>query len=154
MNFGATKVLLVTDPSVQEAGLTLKDVGAVTIETGKITFDEDDCKIHLNCTPGDFAMLTLSDNGCGMDKQTAERIFAPFFYNQRCWKRGFILYKNPFLQEISQQKSDKLLTTGNPDALGQLASKPMVVDSEFNISAPSSRTTTWFSTRTPPQSGM
>ncbi len=55
------------------------DVGRVTIETDVAYLDEAHCKAHPGCDPGEYVVMSVSDNGCGMDKETAERIFEPFF---------------------------------------------------------------------------
>lgn len=57
----------------------IADVGKITIETGKVTFDEAYCADHAGLMPGDFVLLTVSDDGCGMDKQTLDNLFEPFF---------------------------------------------------------------------------
>jgi PAS domain S-box-containing protein len=57
----------------------ISGVGKLTIETGKKTFDEAYCNEHPGFIPGDFVLLAVSDNGCGMDKDTLENIFEPFF---------------------------------------------------------------------------
>jgi len=57
----------------------IADVGRLTIETCKQTFNGDYCSEHQGFVPGDFVMLALSDNGCGMDKETLENLFEPFF---------------------------------------------------------------------------
>ncbi len=54
-------------------------VGKLTIETGKKTFDPGYCADHAGFIPGDFVMLAVSDNGCGMDKETLNNLFEPFF---------------------------------------------------------------------------
>jgi PAS domain S-box-containing protein len=54
-------------------------VGKLTIETGRKTFDEDYCSEHPGFIPGDFVLLAVSDNGCGMDKDTLSNLFEPFF---------------------------------------------------------------------------
>jgi two-component system, cell cycle sensor histidine kinase and response regulator CckA len=54
-------------------------VGKITIETENITFDEDYCADHAGFLPGDFVLLAISDDGCGMDKETLDSIFEPFF---------------------------------------------------------------------------
>lgn len=54
-------------------------VGAVTIETHKTTVDEAYCADHVGATPGEFILLAVSDDGCGMDKETLGSIFEPFF---------------------------------------------------------------------------
>ncbi len=53
--------------------------GRITIETGNVAFDETDCLRHADCVPGEYVLLAVSDNGCGMDKETQERLFEPFF---------------------------------------------------------------------------
>lgn len=55
------------------------EVGEITITTGFTTFDEASCTSYLDRAPGDYVQLTVSDTGCGMDKETASHIFEPFF---------------------------------------------------------------------------
>ncbi len=57
----------------------INGIGKVTIETGKACFDRDYCNHHLGFLPGDYVMLAVSDNGCGMDTETQASIFEPFF---------------------------------------------------------------------------
>ncbi|MGC9195267.1 MAG: PAS domain S-box protein [Syntrophobacteraceae bacterium] len=54
-------------------------VGKVTIETDGITFDETYCAAHSGFVAGEFVLLAVSDDGCGMEKETLENIFEPFF---------------------------------------------------------------------------
>jgi PAS domain S-box-containing protein len=53
--------------------------GKLTIETGNVVFDEDYCADHLEFVPGEYILLAVSDDGCGMDKDTLAKIFDPFF---------------------------------------------------------------------------
>lgn len=53
--------------------------GVITIETALVTLDEEYCRQHQGAVPGSYQMLTVTDNGAGMDKQTLSRIFEPFF---------------------------------------------------------------------------
>ena len=57
----------------------IADVGKVTIETGNAVFDETYCDDHPGYVAGEYVMLTVSDDGCGMDKAVLEHIFEPFF---------------------------------------------------------------------------
>jgi PAS domain S-box-containing protein len=57
----------------------IADVGKLTIETGKATFDEAYCADHPGFVPGDFVQLTVSDNGCGMNQETLQNLFEPFY---------------------------------------------------------------------------
>jgi PAS domain S-box-containing protein len=57
----------------------ISGVGKLTIETGIKTFDDKYCNEHPDFIPGNFVMLAVSDNGCGMDKETLDKLFDPFF---------------------------------------------------------------------------
>jgi two-component system, cell cycle sensor histidine kinase and response regulator CckA len=54
-------------------------VGRVTIETGMATFDNAYCADHFGFVPGDYVLLAVSDDGCGMNRETIDKIFEPFF---------------------------------------------------------------------------
>jgi PAS domain S-box-containing protein len=54
-------------------------VGKITIETGNATFDETYCAHHAGSVKGEYVLLVVSDDGCGMDKKTLDQIFEPFF---------------------------------------------------------------------------
>lgn len=54
-------------------------VGKVTIETNSVYLDEAYCAGHPGAVPGSYIMLAVSDDGCGMDQDTMEQIFEPFF---------------------------------------------------------------------------
>lgn len=54
-------------------------VGKITIETENAACDGDYCADHAGFIPGAYVMLAVSDDGCGMDKETQEKIFEPFF---------------------------------------------------------------------------
>ena len=54
-------------------------VGKITIETDHVNFDEEYCADHAGFIPGEFILLAVSDDGCGMDEQTLKNIFEPFF---------------------------------------------------------------------------
>jgi len=57
----------------------ISDVGRVLIETGSTSIDESYCSDHTDVKPGDYLVLTVSDNGCGMDEEILQQIFDPFF---------------------------------------------------------------------------
>ncbi len=54
-------------------------VGKITIETGNTTFDSAYCETHQGFKTGDFVLLAVSDDGCGMDKDTMKNMFEPFY---------------------------------------------------------------------------
>jgi PAS domain S-box-containing protein len=53
--------------------------GHLTIATSNVVINQDGCANNLDLTPGNFALLTIRDDGCGMDQETQARIFEPFF---------------------------------------------------------------------------
>ncbi|MEW6501435.1 MAG: PAS domain S-box protein, partial [Thermodesulfobacteriota bacterium] len=54
-------------------------VGKVTIGTENAIFDAAYCAEHAGFTPGEYVMLAVSDDGCGMDRETLRQVFEPFF---------------------------------------------------------------------------
>jgi PAS domain S-box-containing protein len=53
--------------------------GKITIETGNVHLDESYAGGHFPVKSGPYAMLAVSDTGCGMDAATKAHIFEPFF---------------------------------------------------------------------------
>jgi signal transduction histidine kinase len=53
--------------------------GKLTIETGNPRLDADYAARNAEVTPGDYAMLAITDTGCGMRPDVAERACEPFF---------------------------------------------------------------------------
>lgn len=53
--------------------------GKLIIETANVDLDELYARQHSPIRPGHYVMLAVSDNGCGMDKETLSHIFEPFF---------------------------------------------------------------------------
>ncbi len=52
-------------------------------KTGTVVFDEISCGTYIDCTPGDYVLLSVGNNGCGMDRETLEHVFEPFFTAKR-----------------------------------------------------------------------
>ena len=89
----------------------ISGVGKLTIETGIKTFDEQYCNEHAGFIPGDFVLLAVSDNGCGMDKDTLDNLFEPFFTSKEVGKGtglglatiyGIVKQNNGFINVYSE----------------------------------------------------
>ena len=57
----------------------IAEAGTISITTDVKTFDSEYCANHDGFVAGDFVVLSVSDDGCGMDQQTLEHVFEPFF---------------------------------------------------------------------------
>lgn len=57
----------------------IEGTGTVLIETGNVVLDESHGTEDMPLLAGDYVMLSISDDGVGMDRETLERIFEPFF---------------------------------------------------------------------------
>ncbi len=64
----------------------ISDTGKVTIETGSVAFDEAYCAAHVGFVPGEYVLLVVSDNGCGMDSEAKAHLFEPFFTTKEIGK--------------------------------------------------------------------
>jgi two-component system, cell cycle sensor histidine kinase and response regulator CckA len=53
--------------------------GRLIIETQNIEIGDEYCRTHAYGRPGSYVLLSVSDNGVGMDAATLDRIFEPFF---------------------------------------------------------------------------
>ena len=53
--------------------------GTITIDLGNETINEASPNANAAVSPGRYIKLMVSDTGCGMDQETLDRIFEPYF---------------------------------------------------------------------------
>lgn len=53
--------------------------GKLIIETAGINLDQDYVRVHVDAKPGPHVLLTVADNGSGIEKDTLDHIFEPFY---------------------------------------------------------------------------
>lgn len=64
----------------------IEDVGKVTIETCNTSFDEAYCNTHMGFIPGDYVLLSVSDDGRGIPPENMNKVFDPFFTTKKIGK--------------------------------------------------------------------
>ena len=57
----------------------IDDVGKLIIETHNVSFNEAYCSTHMGFIPGDYVLLSISDDGNGITPENMEKVFEPFF---------------------------------------------------------------------------
>jgi signal transduction histidine kinase/ABC-type phosphate/phosphonate transport system substrate-binding protein len=53
--------------------------GLIVIDTAPVSLVTPPPGTHAELAPGDYVMLTIRDNGCGMNVETVSHVFEPFF---------------------------------------------------------------------------
>ena len=58
---------------------SMPDGGRLIIETGTARLDESEAAAHSGAAPGDYVVLSVTDNGAGMTPEEATHAFEPFY---------------------------------------------------------------------------
>ncbi len=87
--------------------------GTIKLTTKNIVHDADYCAGQTEIQPGDYVVLIVSDDGCGMDMETLAQIFEPFFSTKDIGKGtglglatvyGIVKQNNGFIRVCSELK--------------------------------------------------
>jgi signal transduction histidine kinase len=70
------QILLNLSVNAQDA---IQGNGVITIETGRVFFDDEYVKFNPGVQPGAYIQLAFTDDGCGMTDEVMRHIFEPFY---------------------------------------------------------------------------
>ena len=59
---------------------------AMTHNPAALHLDEEYCSRHFRASPGDYVLISVSDTGKGMDHETLDHIYEPFFTTKELGK--------------------------------------------------------------------
>lgn len=71
---------------VTNARDSLSGSGIIEISASKFTIDSEFKETHGYGDPGEYALISLVDNGAGMDEEVVKKIFEPFFTTKEVGK--------------------------------------------------------------------
>ncbi len=115
----------------------LPEGGHITIATGNVHLDAADCRNRADAVPGDYVVLSVSDDGVGMDEQTLSHIFEPFFSTKEVGKGtglglatvyGAIKQNNGFIDVTSAKGRGTTFRLHVPRTHGPGAEVPVATD--------------------------
>lgn len=86
INIDPTQIDQIIMNLVVNARDAMADGGLLLIETQNIRIDSAYSVLHPEMMAGNYVQLSVSDSGCGMDRETLQHIFEPFYTTKEVGK--------------------------------------------------------------------
>lgn len=111
----------------------MADGGTLTIATEATSVTDAEARVYPYASSGEFARLTVSDTGAGMDRKTLRRVFEPFFTTKEPGKgvglglsmvHGVITQSGGFVRvdsDVGRGTTFRLYLPVDVDAPGEIA---------------------------------
>lgn len=115
--------------------------GRVTIGTENVSIDETNDVTHA-CPPGEYVLLVVSDNGCGMDNETLSHLFEPFYTTKKvgvgtglglATVYGIVKQNNGFINVYSESGQGTTFKIYLPRFAGEVRQRPETYTLESTV---------------------
>jgi PAS domain S-box-containing protein len=120
----------------------IRGKGKVTVETSRQEVDEDYCLTHKGFVSGRFTVLRVTDDGHGMDAETASQVFEPFFTTKELGKGtglglstvyGIVKQNNGFIQLYTEPGNGTTFSIFLPGFFGERIAETVTVRAPENL---------------------
>ena len=102
--------------------------GIITIKTKNIVINDTYCADKPDCLPGEYVMISVIDNGIGIDSDIIDKIFEPFFTTKEIGKGtglglstvyGIVKQNNGFINVYSEKGKGSTFNIYLPRYIGK-----------------------------------
>jgi PAS domain S-box-containing protein len=118
----------------------INDIGMITIETENRVIGREYCSYHVDTEPGEYVLISVSDNGSGMDRVTQMHLFEPFFTTKEIGKGtglglatvyGIVKQNRGFINVYSEPGRGTTFSIYLPRHMGQTEEHEVVEEAEM-----------------------
>lgn len=116
--------------------------GIFEIQTSNIDLDEEYCLSNVECSPGNYVLLSVSDTGSGMEKETRSHIFEPFYTTKETGKGtglglatvyGIVKQNGGFINVYSELEKGTTFKIHIPRLMDEIEKQPVHEDKSLEF---------------------
>ncbi|PKQ15503.1 MAG: hypothetical protein CVT67_09325 [Actinobacteria bacterium HGW-Actinobacteria-7] len=111
----------------------ISGTGEITIETQNVVVDDAYCSVRPECRPGEYVVLSVSDDGSGMDATVLPHVFEPFYTTKNAAEgtglglatvHGIVSQNNGIVSVYSEPGLGTTFRVYLPHEMGELGEEP------------------------------